>query len=167
MSFYDFEELVKLQPCAGSCFVLSSSEPFNEEMEIEVGSIILSPGFDEFEPSLKSEYGYGRFPNVVSSIEFERFLSASGPFKGQVLRPSDKGHPKRIAWIQCVGSRDKTVGNEYCSRVCCMYTGKHARLYKHKVHDGQAYIFYMDIRSTGKGCFSLHFLAFRYDSMLS
>jgi heterodisulfide reductase subunit A-like polyferredoxin len=122
----------------------------DEDLEIEVGSIILSPGFDEFEPSLKSEYGYGRFPNVVSSIEFERFLSASGPFKGQVLRPSDKEHPKRIAWIQCVGSRDPHIGRGYCSSVCCMYATKEAVIAKEHAHEMEATIFYMDMRAYGK-----------------
>lgn len=122
----------------------------DEVLEIEVGSIILSPGFDEFDPLLKSEYGYGRFPNVVSSIEFERFLSASGPFKGQVLRPSDKKHPKRIAWIQCVGSRDSHIGKGYCSSVCCMYATKEAVLTKEHSPEMEATIFYMDMRAYGK-----------------
>jgi heterodisulfide reductase subunit A-like polyferredoxin len=122
----------------------------DQEMEIEVGSIILSPGFDEFDPSLKSEYGYGRFPNVVSSIEFERFLSASGPFKGQVLRSSDQKHPHRVAWIQCVGSRDSHIGKGYCSSVCCMYATKEAVIAKEHAPDIKATIFYMDMRAYGK-----------------
>ena len=122
----------------------------DEQLEIEVGSIILSPGFDEFTPSLKSEYGYGRFPNVVSSIEFERFLSASGPFKGQVMRPSDGKHPKRVAWIQCVGSRDPHIGKGYCSSVCCMYATKEAVIAKEHAPDMEATIFYMDMRAYGK-----------------
>ena len=122
----------------------------DEQLEIEVGSIILSPGFDEFEPSLKSEYGYGRFSNVVSSIEFERFLSASGPFKGQVLRPSDQKHPKRVAWIQCVGSRDPHIGKGYCSSVCCMYATKEAVIAKEHAPEMEATIFYMDMRAYGK-----------------
>jgi heterodisulfide reductase subunit A-like polyferredoxin len=122
----------------------------DEQLEIEVGSIILSPGFDEFEPSLKSEYGYGRFPNVVSSIEFERFLSASGPFKGQVLRSSDQKHPKRIAWIQCVGSRDPHIGKGYCSSVCCMYATKEAVIAKEHAPEIEATIFFMDMRAYGK-----------------
>jgi heterodisulfide reductase subunit A-like polyferredoxin len=122
----------------------------DEQLTIEVGSIILSPGFDEFEPSLKSEYGYGRFPNVVSSIEFERFLSASGPFKGQVLRPSDGKHPKRVAWIQCVGSRDPHIGKGYCSSVCCMYATKEAVIAKEHAPEMEATIFYMDMRAYGK-----------------
>jgi heterodisulfide reductase subunit A-like polyferredoxin len=122
----------------------------DEQLEIEVGSIILSPGFDEFEPSLKSEYGYGRFSNVVSSIEFERFLSASGPFKGQVLRASDQKHPKRVAWIQCVGSRDSHIGKGYCSSVCCMYATKEAVIAKEHAPEIEATIFYMDMRAYGK-----------------
>jgi len=122
----------------------------DESLEIQVGSIILSPGFDEFEPSLKTEYGYGRFPNVVSSIEFERFLSASGPFKGQILRPSDKKHPKRVAWIQCVGSRDPHIGKGYCSSVCCMYATKEAVIGKEHAPEMEATIFYMDMRAYGK-----------------
>ena len=120
-------------------------------LEIEVGSIILSPGFDEFEPSLKSEYGYGRFPNVVSSIEFERFLSASGPFKGQVLRPSDQKHPKRVAWIQCVGSRDPHIGKGYCSSVCCMYATKEAVIAKEHAPDIEATIFLHGYEGLWKG----------------
>ncbi|MGZ3604355.1 MAG: NAD(P)-binding protein, partial [Thermodesulfobacteriota bacterium] len=122
----------------------------DEQLEIEVGSIILSPGFDEFEPSLKSEYGYGRFSNVVSSIEFERFLSASGPFKGQVVRPSDQKHPHRVAWIQCVGSRDPHIGKGYCSSVCCMYATKEAVIAKEHAPEMKATIFYMDMRAYGK-----------------
>ncbi|MGZ3534785.1 MAG: NAD(P)-binding protein, partial [Thermodesulfobacteriota bacterium] len=122
----------------------------DEQLEIEVGSIILSPGFDEFEPSLKSEYGYGRFSNVVSSIEFERFLSASGPFKGQVVRPSDQKHPHRVAWIQCVGSRDPHIGKGYCSSVCCMYATKEAVIAKEHAPGMKATIFYMDMRAYGK-----------------
>jgi heterodisulfide reductase subunit A-like polyferredoxin len=137
--------------CLKVCEAKAIDHRMNDErIEIEVGSIILSPGFDEFEPSLKSEYGYGRFPNVVSSIEFERFLSASGPFKGEVLRPSDKGHPKRIAWIQCVGSRDPHIGKGYCSSVCCMYATKEAVIAKEHAHEMEATIFYMDMRAYGK-----------------
>ena len=122
----------------------------DEHLEIEVGSIILSPGFDEFQASLKTEYGYGRFPNVVSSIEFERFLSASGPFKGQILRPSDDKHPHKVAWIQCVGSRDPHIGKGYCSSVCCMYATKEAVIAKEHAPEMEATIFFMDMRAYGK-----------------
>ena len=93
----------------------------------------------------------GTIPDVIDGLAFERLNSASGPTTGEIRRPSDGRIPKEVVFIQCTGSRDPERYMPYCSRVCCMYTGKHARLYKHKVHDGQAYIFYMDIRSTGKG----------------
>ncbi|HDP96749.1 MAG TPA: CoB--CoM heterodisulfide reductase iron-sulfur subunit A family protein [Euryarchaeota archaeon] len=119
-------------------------------VEINAGSIILSPGFDEFDPTLKPEYGYGRFKNVVSSIEFERQLSATGPYFGTVLRPSDGDIPKKIAFIQCVGSRDKKIGNEYCSSVCCMYSIKEAIIAKEHTAGVEPAIFYMDMRAFGK-----------------
>ncbi len=122
----------------------------DEELSLNVGSIILSPGFDEFEPEVKGEYGYKKFPNVVTSIEFERILSASGPYKGHVLRPSDGDIPKKIAFIQCVGSRDSKCGNEYCSSVCCMYSIKEAVIAKEHHRDIEPAIFFMDMRAYGK-----------------
>jgi heterodisulfide reductase subunit A-like polyferredoxin len=122
----------------------------DEQIELEVGAIILSPGFDEFDPTIKSEYGYKRFANVVTSIEFERFLSASGPFKGEVRRPSDGIHPHRVAWIQCVGSRDPHIGKGYCSSVCCMYATKEAVIAKEHAPDMKPTIFFMDMRAYGK-----------------
>lgn len=121
-----------------------------EDKEINVGSVILFPGFDEFNPQLKEEYGYKRFPNVVSSIEFERILSASGPYHGQVTRMSDDKHPKSVAWIQCVGSRDSKIKRGYCSSVCCMYSTKEALITKEHAPDTQTSIFYMDMRAYGK-----------------
>jgi len=122
-----------------------------EKVEIEVGSIILSFGFDEFNPRLKGEYGYGRFPNVISSIEFERILSSSGPYQGHVVRPSDKKLPKKIAWIQCVGSRDVKSGYPYCSSVCCMYATKEAVIAKeHASSELTCHIYFMDMRCFGK-----------------
>jgi heterodisulfide reductase subunit A len=122
----------------------------DKETTINVGSIILAPGFDEFEPSVRNEYGYGRFTNVVSSIEFERILSASGPYKGHVLRPGDGDIPKNIAFIQCVGSRDSKCENEYCSSVCCMYSIKEAVIAKEHQRDIEPTIFFMDMRAYGK-----------------
>ena len=122
----------------------------DEEFSLNVGSIILSPGFDEFEPEVKGEYGYKKFPNVVTSIEFERILSASGPYKGHVLRPSDGDIPKKIAFIQCIGSRDSKCGNEYCSSVCCMYSVKEAVIAKEHHRDIEPAIFFMDMRAYGK-----------------
>jgi len=121
-----------------------------EEAVLSVGSIILAPGFEEFDPSLKSEYGYGRYPNVVSSIEFERILSASGPYGGMVLRPSDGEVPRKIAFIQCVGSRDAQLGNNYCSSACCMYGIKEAVIAKEHTLGVQCTIFFMDVRAFGK-----------------
>jgi heterodisulfide reductase subunit A len=121
------------------------------ETTLKVGSIILAPGFEPFDAKLKTEYGYGRFPNVVASTEFERILSASGPYGGLVLRPSDGEIPKRIAFIQCVGSRDFQLGNNYCSAACCMYGMKEAVIAKEHTPIGlNATLFYMDMRSYGK-----------------
>jgi len=123
----------------------------DSEATLTVGSIILAPGFEPFDATIKDEYGYRRFPNVVTSIEFERILSASGPYGGLVLRPSDGEIPKKIAFIQCVGSRDAQIGNNYCSAACCMYGIKEAIIAKEhvplKLH---CTIFYMDIRAYGK-----------------
>lgn len=122
-----------------------------EELEVEVGSVVLAPGFEPFDATLKGEFGYGRMPNVVTSMEFERILSASGPFQGQVLRPSDGRHAMKIAWIQCVGSRDETCGRDYCSSVCCMYATKEAIIAREHSSDIQPTIFYNDMRAFGKG----------------
>lgn len=119
--------------------------------EERVGAIIVAIGFDLFPKENFGEYGYGLVPDVIDGLSFERLNSASGPTNGEIRRPSDGKIPKEVVFIQCSGSRDPARYMPYCSRVCCMYTAKHARLYKHKVHDGQAYIFYMDIRSSGKG----------------
>jgi heterodisulfide reductase subunit A len=118
---------------------------------LKVGSIVLAPGFEPFDARLKIEYGYGRFQNVVTSIEFERILSASGPYGGLVLRPSDGEIPKKIAFVQCVGSRDAQIGNNYCSSACCMYGMKEAVIAKeHTPTELACTMFYMDIRAFGK-----------------
>lgn len=117
----------------------------------EVGAIIVATGFDLYPLSKIGEYGSGNIADVIDGLAFERLLSASGPTTGEIRRPSDGRIPKDVVFIQCTASRDPERYMPYCSRVCCMYTAKHARLYKHKVPDGRAYIFYMDIRSTGKG----------------
>jgi len=121
-----------------------------KEIALHIGSIILAPGFEEFDPKLKREYGYGQCSNVVSSIEFERILSASGPYCGLVLRPSDGKVPRKIAFIQCVGSRDATLGNNYCSSVCCMYAIKEAIIAKEHNPHLECTIFFMDVRAYGK-----------------
>jgi heterodisulfide reductase subunit A-like polyferredoxin len=122
-----------------------------EHLDISVGSVILAPGFDAFDAKLKGEYGYGRMPNVVTSLEFERILSASGPFQGTVKRPSDGKHPVKVAWIQCVGSRDAGCGRDYCSSVCCMYATKEAIIAREHDNKIKPTIFYNDIRAFGKG----------------
>jgi heterodisulfide reductase subunit A-like polyferredoxin len=118
---------------------------------VEVGALILAPGFKTFDAKLKPEYGYGRYPNVITSLEFERLLSATGPCAGHVQRPSDQTDPKRIAWIQCVGSRDAAIGRDYCSYVCCMYAAKQAIIAKEHDHGVTPTIFFIDFRAQGKG----------------
>ncbi|MFH2076603.1 MAG: FAD-dependent oxidoreductase, partial [Pseudomonadota bacterium] len=121
------------------------------EEKISVGSVILAPGFEVFDAKRRPEFGYGVFPNVITSIELERILSATGPHRSHLLRPSDGAIPERIAFIQCVGSRDAKCGNDYCSSICCMYAVKEAIIAKEHVHFVRPTIFYMDIRAYGKG----------------
>ena len=123
----------------------------DEVRELDVGSVILSPGFDVTDPSIREEYGYELYPNVVTSMEFERILSASGPYQGHIQRPSDNSDPEKVAWIQCVGSRDNSCNKGYCSSVCCMYATKEAIIAKEHSPDIKPTIFYMDIRAHGKG----------------
>ncbi|MFX1314534.1 MAG: FAD-dependent oxidoreductase [Promethearchaeota archaeon] len=122
-----------------------------ENIELKVGSIILAQGSSPYNPLSLKMYGYGRFSNVITSSEFERILSASGPFMGQVLRPSDGKIPEKIAWIQCIGSRDRRIDNNYCSAVCCMYAIKEAIIAKEHEPEIDCYIFFIDIRAYGKG----------------
>ena len=119
--------------------------------QLEVGAMILAPGFRPFDAGQKPEYGWGRYPNVVTSLQFERFLSATGPYDGHVLRPGDGTPPRRVAWIQCVGSRDASCGREYCSYVCCMYASKQAIIAQEHDHNIESTIFYIDLRAQGKG----------------
>ena len=126
-------------------------EQHEEEIEVDVGAIIVATGHDIKPKEDIGEYGYGKYKNVITSQEFERLLSSSGPTEGNILRPSDGKTPHEIVFIQCVGSRDPEHGVPYCSKICCMYTAKHAYMYKHSVPEGQAYVFYIDIRSGGKG----------------
>lgn len=126
-------------------------EQKDEIIEEDVGAIVVATGFDLYNPDKLKEYGYGSIPDVITSLQFERLLSASGPTTGDVKRISDGKVPKRVVFIQCAGSRDKENHLEYCSKICCMYTAKHALLYKHRVHDGEPIIFYIDVRTAGKG----------------
>ena len=122
-----------------------------EQVKISVGAIILSPGLEPFDPKTKEEYRYGKFANVVTSMDFERLLSSTGPFEGEIRRGSDKKHPHKIAWIQCVGSRRVTEGeNSYCSAVCCTYTQKQVILTKDHDAEAELAVFHNDIRSFGK-----------------
>jgi len=123
----------------------------DEIIELNVGAVILAPGYDTVDPQLRPEYGYGRYKNVITSLQYERMLSASGPTQGHIKRLSDDAVPKKIAWIQCVGSRDAVCGNEYCSSVCCMYATKEAIMTAEHEKDAECTIFFNDIRAFGKG----------------
>jgi heterodisulfide reductase subunit A-like polyferredoxin len=121
-----------------------------EEIDIDVGAVILTPGVAAFDPAKTPQYGYGTYPNVVTSVQYERILCASGPFEGHILRPSDKKAPKRIAWLSCIGSRDSKIGNPYCSSVCCMYATKEALITQEHAPGTETTIFFMDQRAYGK-----------------
>jgi len=146
--------------CAKRC--QADAINFEDEDEVvteEVGAIITATGYQLYDISKDQpnaylsgygEYGYGDYEDVITSLQFERLSSASGPTSGEMKRPSDGAEPKKVVFISCVGSRDNAKGISYCSKICCMYTAKHTMLYKHKVHDGEAHVFYMDIRAGGK-----------------
>ena len=116
---------------------------------LEIGSIILATGFEEFDPRPATQYGYKRFSNVITSIELERFLSPGGPTGGELLRPSDRQIPEKVAFLQCIGSRDNQ--RNYCSSACCMYSLKETRLIKEKYPQIDTRVFFMDLRAFGKG----------------
>ena len=122
------------------------------ELALNVGAVILAPGYEVFDPGTRDVYGYNRFPNIVTSLEFERILSATGPYSGHMIRPSDEKEPEKIAWLQCVGSRDEHAGaNPYCSAVCCTYAIKQAVVAKeHAKGLLDTAIFYIDMRTHGK-----------------
>ena len=126
---------------------------YNQKEEViglNVGAVILAPGYEVFDAVLKPDFGYGRLPNVVNAMEFERILSASGPYSGKVQRPSDGKTPHRIAFLQCIGSRDSE--RDYCSSICCMYATKEAIIAKeHAGEDLQCDIYFMDLRAYSKG----------------
>jgi heterodisulfide reductase subunit A len=148
----DREKCIGCGLCQNVC--LAKAVDFEDEQrgeELKVGAVVLVPGIGTFDPSSKRELGYGLYPNVVTSTEFERILSASGPYEGEVLRPSDGAHPTKIAWVQCVGSRDCRAGREYCSSVCCTYALKQAMIAKEHAPDIEPAILFMDERTPGKG----------------
>jgi len=138
--------------CQGICE--NNAIDFNqraEKIEVKVGAIVLSPGFEPFDPKLREDYGYGKFENVVTGLDYERLLCATGPYEGEIRRASDKKHPHKIAWIHCVGSRQVIPGgNSYCSAVCCTYTQKQVILTKDHDAEAECTIFHNDIRSYGK-----------------
>ncbi len=153
----------KCSICLGVC--KNEAIDFNQQakmLEIKVGAVVLSPGYEVYDPAPRGDYGYGTYKNVVTSLDFERLLCSTGPHEGEILRPSDKKHPHKIAWIHCVGSRQvmppqqfkgrKNNGgaNSYCSAVCCSYIQKQVILAKDHDADMQAAIFHNDIRSYGK-----------------
>jgi len=141
----------KCRVCEKFCELNAIDFEQKEEMlDLDVGAIILAAGSAEFDATLKDEFGYKTFPNVMTSIEYERILSASGPTAGHVQRPSDGKEPKKIAFLQCVGSRDMQVGNPYCSAICCMQAAKDAIITKEHSPDVDVAIFNMDIRAYGK-----------------
>ncbi|MFW5878347.1 MAG: CoB--CoM heterodisulfide reductase iron-sulfur subunit A family protein, partial [Myxococcota bacterium] len=126
----------------------------------KVGAIVVATGYQLYSIGKEQhregingygEYGYGTIPDVIDGMQFERLASASGPTGGEIRRPSDGKVPQKVVFLQCIGSRDPAKGIEYCSKICCMYVAKHTMLYKHKVHEGEATVFYMDIRAAGKG----------------
>lgn len=153
-----------LRNACGTCQKVCQAGAINFEDEDrviteDVGAVIVATGYrlysiGEEQENEKltgyGEYGYGRYKDVITSLQFERLASASGPTGGEIKRPSDGATPKTIVFLSCVGSRDSAKGIAYCSKICCMYTAKHTMLYKHKVHEGQAHVFYMDIRAGGK-----------------
>lgn len=124
-------------------------EQKEETIELEVGAIVVATGFDAFPAKEKPEYGYDTYSNVITGLEFERLSSASGPTFGKI-KIGEK-EPEDVVFIQCVGSRDKELGNEYCSRVCCMYTAKQAHLVRDKLPNANITVFYIDVRAFGKG----------------
>jgi heterodisulfide reductase subunit A len=134
--------------CDKKCINYDDRDKFEE---YNVGAVIVATGMDVFDPSCLEEYGYTKFENVITSMEFERLICAGGPTEGHFVRPTDKSRPKRIGFVQCVGSRSKKRGNPYCSNICCMNTVKDTLLLADHYPDTESTVFYMDIRAFGKG----------------
>jgi len=132
---------------AGAIVYDQEDELINEKF----GAIVVATGFQTWDPAEYGNLGYGRYPDVITGLQFERLINASGPTEGKLVRPSDHQPPKKVVFISCIGSRDDEHGYPYCSKVCCMYNAKHALLLREKFHDAQAYVFYTDIRANGKG----------------
>jgi len=140
----------------GACQKLCPADAVDYTQEDELiterfGAIVVATGFQTWDPAEYGNLGYGIYPDVITGLQFERLINASGPTDGKLVRPSDHTVPKNVVFISCIGSRDDEHGYPYCSKVCCMYNAKHALLLKEKNHDAQAYVFYTDIRANGKG----------------
>ncbi len=133
---------------------IAKVEQQGEEMvpyTFDVGSVVVATGYDLYRQELLGEYGGGRYPDVIDGLQFEEMVRSDGPTGGQIRRPSDGQVPKEVVWVQCAGSRDPELHLSYCSKVCCMYVAKQSMAYKQQVPDGQATVFYIDIRTQGKG----------------
>jgi heterodisulfide reductase subunit A2 len=137
-----------IEACEKHCIHFDMSD---EEITEQVGSIIVATGLDPYDPTELDEYGYTRFENVLTSLEFERLVNAGGPSKGEVIRPTDRRPPRSIGFVQCVGSRSARKGHSYCSNVCCMNTVKSTLVLKEHHPNMDVKVFYMDIRAFGKG----------------
>ncbi len=148
----DIDSCIKCYKCVDACGKLDAIDFGQQPRQewVDVGSLIVATGFDSFDPTEIAEYGYGRFENVITTLELERINNTAGPTTGEIVRPSDKKMPQRVAFIQCVGSRDERY-NIYCSGFCCMYTIKNALQWKQTHPDADITIFYMDIRTPSKG----------------
>ncbi|MEF2144759.1 MAG: CoB--CoM heterodisulfide reductase iron-sulfur subunit A family protein [Desulfovibrionaceae bacterium] len=141
----------KCGACAKLCPTQAIRYDMQDELiEVHVGAIVAATGYDLFDHTRCTEYGGGRYPDVITSLQYERLLSASGPTGGHIKRPSDGAEPRTVVFIQCVGSRDRSLDRPYCSGFCCMYTAKQAVLTRDHLPESRAYVFYMDIRANGK-----------------
>ena len=152
MMTVDRENCIECKLCTRMCqagAVNFDQQP--SDIDLNVGAIIVATGFDQYDPSEIVEYGYGKQKNVLTALEFERWVCASGPVAGHLLRPADGGIPKKIAFVQCVGSRGSKFGAPFCSSVCCMYATKEALIIREHAPEVQVYIFYNELRAFGKG----------------
>ncbi len=141
-------------------------EQEDEIVTVKVGSIVIATGYELYPIEKIGEYGYGKYKDVINGLQFERLLSASGPTGGEIRRPSDDQVPQKVVFVSCVGSRDSEQHLPYWSKICCMYTAKHAMLYKHRVPDGEAVVFYIDVRTGGKGYYEFVTKAQEEDEVL-
>jgi heterodisulfide reductase subunit A2 len=150
------EEPGRKKPKCGACLKFCPREAIDFYQQPEVtterfGAIVLANGFTTFNATAYEEYGYGRYKDIITSLQMERLMNAAGPTAGEIRRPSDGKHPRSVVFLACVGSRDDRVGRPYCSKICCMYTAKHAIMLREHDPNVQSYVFYMDVRAGGKG----------------